>query len=60
MAALLKAMQPLHPAWYSQAKQGGKHLYDVNNYQYTYHGATKNQTFYKCVLQKLLKLQSSG
>ncbi len=45
-------MQPPYPARYSQAKQGGKHLLDADNFQYRRHGATNNRTFYKCVLQK--------
>ena len=45
-------MQPPYPARYSQAKQGGKHLHDADNFQYRKRGATKNRTFYKCVLHK--------
>ena len=45
-------MQPPYPARYSQAKQGGEHVSDANNYQYRRHGTTNKRTFYKCVLQK--------
>ncbi len=45
-------MQPPYPARYSQAKQGGEHVSDTNNYQYRRHGTTTKRTFYKCVLQK--------
>ena len=45
-------MQPPYPASYSQAKQGGKHLSDANDFQYRRHGTTNKRTFYKCVMQK--------
>ncbi len=45
-------MQSPYPARYSQAKQGGEHVSDTNNYQYRRHGTTTKRTFYKCVLQK--------
>ena len=53
-------MRPPYPAKYSQAKQGGRHLHDANNYIYRRHGASNCKIFYQCVLHKTQNCNASA